>query len=113
MSHAYPMLDIENVANVARFLQSVQPLRGCEYGNDDRFRHGDRLIREFIATVVLGKDAPSLSIKDAADVLRLMHNIEPLDGEIIFDGSKTHCGYVQILEWVERSLLGARKRGAR
>lgn len=58
---AEPMLDIENGANVARFLQSVQPLYGCEYSNDARFLHGDRLIREFIAAAVLGKDAPCQS----------------------------------------------------
>lgn len=105
-----PMLDIDDGANVARFLQAVQPLRGCDYSKDDAFQRGDRLIREFAAARLLGSDEHPLSVREAADVVRLMHNIEPVEGESVFDGSKTHCGYARILEWVERSLRG--KQGA-
>lgn len=111
MSH--PMLDVEDALCVTSFLQAVQPLHGCEYHNDDRFKHGDRLIREFAAASLLGKDERRLTVNEAADVLRLMHNIEPASAdERVFDGSKVHCGYCQILSWVERSLLSARKRKA-
>lgn len=99
------LADIYNGACVVRFLNAIQLLRGCDYSNDQRIRRGDVLIRQFAAAHLLGAGPyVKLTTKDAADVLYLLHNIEPLDGENVFDGGKEHVGFTQILTWVEQSL---------
>ena len=103
-------VDVEDACGIVSFLGAIQPLRGCDYSNDTRFKHGDQLIREFAAAKLVGKAGARLSIKDAADVLHLMHNIEPNEGETVFDGRKNHVGYSLILEWIEHSLRGKAAR---
>lgn len=101
-----PLADraLEDATNVASFLSAVQPLDGCDYSRDLRFFHGHQLIRQYAADRLLVKDPPKLKLKDAADVLYVMHNIQPIEGHRIFDGAKVHCGYVAILTWIEQSL---------
>ncbi|MBL8268054.1 MAG: hypothetical protein JNL55_16800, partial [Steroidobacter sp.] len=53
-----------------------------------------------------------LSIKEAADVLHFLGNVEPLEGEAVFDGGREHVGLTWILTWVDRSLTGRHPRGA-
>lgn len=105
MSSAIVDRGIEDAANVASFLNAIQPLEGSDYSSNLRFFRGHQWIRHYAAERLMAKDCPQLKITDAADVLYVMHNIQPVEGERIFDGNRIHCGYVLILTWVEQSLL--------
>lgn len=101
-----PLADraLEDATNVASFLSAIQPLDGCDYSSSLSFFHGHQLIRQYAADRLLVKDPPRLKLKDAADVLYVMHNIQPIEGQRIFDGERVHTGYCCILTWVEQSL---------
>lgn len=108
-----PMADVGDAADILRFLAGVEPMRGCEYSGDERFSHGDRLIREYVARLLIKKEEPrdkslNQDLYECAQVLYLISNVEPIDdAETHCSGGRVHVGFNRVIEWIEARLLRA------
>jgi hypothetical protein len=99
---------------VLAFLASMRPMRGCDVDDDQGFHRGRALI-ERLALSAQEEGPPRLrfTLSQAADVMRFLGRIEPIEQRDWWndpkDGPSHVCGYTVVLDAIEDSLRAGRR----